>query len=57
LDHLLKNDRHPGESRDPGRKPAFKFVFKAWIPAFAGMTSHYDTVSFAGMTALSKEPE
>jgi len=43
-------NRHPGESRDPGRKPAFKTVFKAWIPVrqwtdplwrtFAGMTGH-----------------
>jgi len=43
----IKQPRHPSESRDPGRKPAFKIVFKAWIPAFAGMT-----LLHAGMTLL-----
>jgi hypothetical protein len=30
--------RHPGESRGPGFKLFFKCMFKAWVPAFAGMT-------------------
>jgi len=48
--HISPNNsnyqRHPGESRDPGRKPAFKIMFKAWIPAFAGMTNFVSTITF-----------
>ncbi|MCB4755796.1 MAG: BatD family protein [Elusimicrobia bacterium] len=35
--------RHSGESRNPVFKPFFKERLKAWIPAFAGMTTSFFT--------------
>jgi len=56
---LLEKKRHsreggnlPVRQAGPGRKPSFKIMFKAWISAFAGMTSHCDTAFFAGMTVF-----
>ncbi len=50
--------RHPGESRDPGFKPAFKYRFTTWAPAFAGVTAlFFSLASFSPVHAKARRPE
>jgi hypothetical protein len=46
-DGLVKN-RHPGANRGPGDL--------TWIPAYAGMTTFYETISFDGSVKSRRNP-